>query len=1303
MAEAIRSAMSTRSGSGKNMLASQIPSRGAVGTASRGSGEVVPSDVVPVTLESRVAAMGGFAGPEGIGGGIPGAPHGDHPSGGRGCAPPPGRTISEPGRPSGRSRALTMANRVLAASGRADMVPPLRGAVAADPTARTPNFEQELEDAIMDSSLPPLPPPPVPPVTDAGGGAVGTAESVVPVSGLAAVGGKPGYRAVPMAGSGAVGTADGSAPVSGIAAVGGDTWYGAQRSFNRPPGFPPTSVKSMVVQNGDRQNLVAQSLIDRFNAHAASTATSAIDQDLQKWMRMASAVNAAEHRAESATITAAEEIVAARASNQHAEHLSASLAAAATETQGMHSALASAAHRLTGTEAAAEAALQSTQLQAAQHISTLEAAANDAHDRHIAGLRSEMVKELRENEEEMAKMLRMAKHVENQAMTDHATTYGMLQSAEQQIHTANQHLTTSQQEASHYAMIARQGEQVEHMLQSELHDARHALVVCGAVGTANDEVCHELRSKLDKYECELRAQCDATSACASTKHHVEAENARLAAHCESSEHRFREVMAEQSALVNALRSAEVASEANAIEMARTNRVADECRIALRGEAEIASQAVAACRELRDQLAGNAATSSRVPPAAPTGFNPYDCESDSSGMASARREVKIPPWPARLVLNETSPMAADYEQQAQYKIRMYFSHLQREVTTWEERQSLNSESASQSQGAALVPPPPPPLPPATTLAAIANDGARSGGDLVTATLRSELAAQRETQLTLELSAQQSELAAWRAELTEWQDWCDNWNEPEGERRALTDANANSADHKTKPNKNRSRGNGGGDGGDDSSSSSSSGSDDSTNSDDSSDDESDDDSSSDDSDHHARPNSNRDEDDHDDDKRGRKPRKETKGSRDRGDGARSKNGKKHKKAKTDRRVKEADSITLPSWPTIAQLPRWKAQALSNVCQAANRTDERPVREWFMEVETKGMTAKKLKKCPREFRRLDRKLGTALGKLFTGELGRRVDIEEQRLLRDKRELLTGRAKLWYMYDSFRTDSSMARCYTIHDLCSVTFLGDDKLEQLRNVWEDKVANQREGQSSDQLAGILYEVLRHSDKLKEEVAKWRRYPDGHKKKTYDFLVRAWDRQIDFDTRDRNMQHLQTGRRTPAAPGRKKVCKPFLKGTCPHRDQSCDKDHPAGQGGTKRTAAPAEVGGGGVATATGGGGGKGKGKDKGKGKGKKEGLGNRAPINKPCHFHILGKCETVGCRFMHVDNPTPEQKAAAQEYQRSRSSSPAPGRKPCRDHAAGHCAMGDNCNFSHDKPPAAPAPKGKAKAKAKAEAAQKTD
>ena len=66
---------------------------------------------------------------------------------------------------------------------------------------------------------------------------------------------------------------------------------------------------------------------------------------------------------------------------------------------------------------------------------------------------------------------------------------------------------------------------------------------------------------------------------------------------------------------------------------------------------------------------------------------------------------------------------------------------------------------------------------------------------------------------------------------------------------------------------------------------------------------------------------------------------------------------------RRHKESDTCTLPEgFPTISQLPRWKAQLLACVCQRANREDERPVRDWLLKVAKPRMTFKRLESAQR-----------------------------------------------------------------------------------------------------------------------------------------------------------------------------------------------------------------------------------------------------------------------------------------------------------------------------------------------------
>ena len=267
----------------------------------------------------------------------------------------------------------------------------------------------------------------------------------------------------------------------------------------------------------------------------------------------------------------------------------------------------------------------------------------------------------------------------------------------------------------------------------------------------------------------------------------------------------------------------------------------------------------------------------------------------------------------------------------------------------------------------------------------------------------------------------------------------------------------------------------------------------------------------------------------------------------------------------------------------------------------------------------------------------------------------------------------------------------------------------------------------------ILFEILRHSEKLKDDVNKWKRYPMDHKKKTLGFLTRALDRQIAEDLRDKNAAALQTGRsgRTaaPAAGGKKGVCKGWLKGKCTSNE--CKKQHPPTLFATQATpAAPADAGNGKDKDK-----GKGKGKDKGKGKGKDKGAkgkgkdkgrstsqgSNASSTGKwshlPCKKYQTRSCPFTAdkCRFAHRDGTPAELKEmeniplSGQGTPRG-NGSPSLAKKamPCTWWVQGNCSYGDNCLFEHDPAkkgsnPSAPAPKARAKSRARSRGKKKQD
>ena len=95
----------------------------------------------------------------------------------------------------------------------------------------------------------------------------------------------------------------------------------------------------------------------------------------------------------------------------------------------------------------------------------------------------------------------------------------------------------------------------------------------------------------------------------------------------------------------------------------------------------------------------------------------------------------------------------------------------------------------------------------------------------------------------------------------------------------------------------------------------------------------------------------------------------------------------------------------------------------------------------------------------------------------------------------------------------------------------------------------------------------------KGDVTRYRRWPRGHRKKTYKFLARALDRQIDMNIRDKNYAALQGKSNAAPAAAKKRVCKAFLRGEC--NDRNCPHKHPDGKKGSRAPSAatPSATGG----------------------------------------------------------------------------------------------------------------------------------
>ena len=197
-------------------------------------------------------------------------------------------------------------------------------------------------------------------------------------------------------------------------------------------------------------------------------------------------------------------------------------------------------------------------------------------------------------------------------------------------------------------------------------------------------------------------------------------------------------------------------------------------------------------------------------------------------------------------------------------------------------------------------------------------------------------------------------------------------------------------------------------------------------------------------------------------------------------------------------------------MAQLPQWKMQLLHNVVAASGREEDEVVTRWLLRVERDGMTFDRLKQSGDGFRTLDQKLAAALSKIFSGELARKLSIAERRNLRENERLLTGRQKLFSMYEHFRTNDSMSYAHDITDLTAVAWCGDgdDQIERFRNNWDGTIAGMVEEPNEKLLTEILLEQMVKSSALKEEIMAYRRLKKDDPSKSYQGHLDIMERHL---------------------------------------------------------------------------------------------------------------------------------------------------------------------------------------------------
>ena len=335
----------------------------------------------------------------------------------------------------------------------------------------------------------------------------------------------------------------------------------------------------------------------------------------------------------------------------------------------------------------------------------------------------------------------------------------------------------------------------------------------------------------------------------------------------------------------------------------------------------------------------------------------------------------------------------------------------------------------------------------------------------------------------------------------------------------------------------------------------------------------------------------------------------------------------------KVKEAESIRLPDFPSPETYRSWKISMRETVRAASDQPDE--AFKWLLEVYTKEATLESLKETGK-FWTLDTKLLAALSKIVKGELGRRI-LNHKEVEASKGHAVRGRqVLLMIMFEQFFKTNEEAGLYSVEDLLKVTLNSDDLSTFIHN-WESVIAGMSHVPEETTLRDILLRQLRKSGKFKYDLEIYDRAKEGTYNHTYQFLTQSIH---DLLTRERVRRNRDKIARSHGD-----------KYGAPAPDDTPSHDPPKG---------------------------KGKGKDgKGAGKG-----------GKVCFDRLKGKC-TRGdkCKYPHrsASHGSKGSRKSSRPSSRSNSSrGSSRGRPPSHEKKKktcrffkrnGRCTKGDQCEF----------------------------
>ena len=402
------------------------------------------------------------------------------------------------------------------------------------------------------------------------------------------------------------------------------------------------------------------------------------------------------------------------------------------------------------------------------------------------------------------------------------------------------------------------------------------------------------------------------------------------------------------------------------------------------------------------------------------------------------------------------------------------------------------------------------------------------------------------------------------------------------------------------------------------------------------------------------------------------------------------------------READKIVVPHWPKSHDLDGWKSQLLSNVLSACADTDQEAWISWLGEAfkldpDIKGMS----NSGGSRFTTIDVKLANALNAMIASseDSGREIGMEIKVMTldmarKDPPEVVRGRQIVAMILDSFRSATHTDLAFTGKHLYELTYPGDNKLSLFKNQWIHILSAMREDDKPRGLAlrDILFDKIKGSSSMALDIRYYKKNPEGHPEKTYEYLMEMINRTIATEREEKNrLEKLKGVNQIVSNPKALAAEKPGKKDDNTKADKTpkanenaapvLTKPNPKAHNENEKGKGKYEKGKG-----------KGKGKDRDKSRARPPSVDRK---NIPCvyHFQKGGCSKGKDCPFSHSKKRGP---CGSSFGPGNRKGTPRNDRpksdKPCFLYAKGKCDRMD-CPYKHDNS-AAPAESGSPKAKA---------